>query len=154
MVIKYFKYHEGRIYVSVGSLILVGFCTYPHLNTAAQDDEETMIWFLVILVLILNNFFLPVCEGIVDNSLQKQSISYLRRSSEREHVNSPQCWMSLAQTAVIRIKPKKNRMKALCLDVNIQTALNRVRLSCSFYKNKIEQQKFWGEIFGCINNNK
>lgn len=43
MVIKYFKDHEGRIYVSVGSQILVGFCTHPHLNTAAQDDEETVI---------------------------------------------------------------------------------------------------------------
>lgn len=54
---------------------------------------------------------LPVCEGIVDYSLKKQSVSYLRRPSEREHVNGPQSWMSLAQTTANRITQKKTSMK-------------------------------------------
>lgn len=61
-----------------------------------------MIRPLVILGLTVGNV-LPVCEGIVDYSLEKQPVSYLRRSSEREHVNGPQSWMSLAQTTANRI---------------------------------------------------
>lgn len=44
----------------------------------------------------------PVCEGVVNYRLQQQSISNLRRSSEGEHVNVPQSWMSPTETTAQR----------------------------------------------------
>lgn len=52
---------------------------------------------------------LPVGEGVVDDSLEKQPVSYLRRSSEGEHVDGPQRWVSLAQTAANRTTQKHRR---------------------------------------------
>lgn len=66
MVVKNLKDHEGRIDVSVGSLIMVGFSAHPHLNAGANtglgvNRDQTSCHFRT-----LSGECSPVCEGIVD----------------------------------------------------------------------------------------
>ncbi len=119
MVVKHLKGHEGRVYVSVRSLLLVGLCTHPHLNAAGHTPNpfyqlsllnpfnaelfksSQVLSYLILssvsLWLILDTL-IPVFEGVVDYSPQQQSVTNLRRSSEGEHVDGPQSRVSLTQT--------------------------------------------------------
>lgn len=65
-----------------------------------------MILSSVSLQLIVDTL-VPVFEGVVDNSLQQQSVSNLRRSSEGEHVDGPESRVSLTQTTASRKKDIK-----------------------------------------------
>lgn len=71
--------------IYLGAVILSGFLILSSLS----------LWLIV-------DTSLPVFEGIVDYSLQQQSVSNLRRSPEGEHVYGPQGRVSLTQTAAQR----------------------------------------------------
>lgn len=41
----------------------------------------------------------PVLEAVVDNGLQYQSVTDVRRAPKMEHVDAPQGWVSFTQAA-------------------------------------------------------
>lgn len=54
-------------------------------------------------------------EGIVNNGLQHQSVTNVRRAAEMEHVYAPQGWVSVTQATESETKRKKNKVFVDCL---------------------------------------
>lgn len=48
-------------------------------------------------------------EGIVNNGLQHQSVTNVRRATEMEHVYAPQGWVSVTQATKSETKRKKEQ---------------------------------------------
>lgn len=53
----------------------------------------------------------PVLEGVVNDGLQHQSVTNMRRAPEVEHVDAPQGRVSVTQAAASKVKRERERAK-------------------------------------------